>query len=170
MWIHRDINLPAPDFVLRSLCLVRYGHLHFLLLGPRAIGFYYQAAITSGKSWASLPGAQLRNLSEDSLHPSQPSDFSPGNLREGLWGWAPSFLFYTKSTGGEMSCLKVKTPVRKWIMVPNVLRSQGKDLEWWSQWTQDRKDPNELSELVIYLLAGRWTEASPHLPLDHGEV
>ena len=69
-----------------------------------------------------------RNLSEYSVHPSQPSDFSPGNLREGLCGSAPSLLFYTNSTGGEISSLKVQTAACKWIMVPNILRSQGKDL------------------------------------------
>ena len=87
MWDHRNINLPATASILRGPCLVRWGHLHFLLLGHRVVGFYYQTGISSGKSRGSLPGAQLRNLSEDSEHTSQPLDFSPGNLRDGLWGW-----------------------------------------------------------------------------------
>ena len=148
-WDHRDVNLPATASILRRPCLGRWDHLHFLLWGHRVIGFYYQTGISSGERGGSLPGAQLRNLSEDAEHASQPLDFSPGNLRDGLWGWTSALLFYTKSRGGEMYSLKVQPPISKWRIVPSVLRIQGKDHEWWSQWTQGRKDPTELSALGI---------------------
>ena len=148
-WDHRDINLPATASILRGPCLVRWGHLHFLLLEHRVVGFYYQTGISSGESRVSLPGAHLRNLSEESERTSEPLDFSPGNLRDGLWGWTSASLLYSKSRGGEMSSLKVQPSVRKWRIVPSILRSQGKGHEWWPQWTQDRKYPTELSALGI---------------------
>ena len=153
MWDHRDINLPVTATVLRRL-FGKVRSSYFLLLGHRVIGFYYHTGIKSGESGASLPGAQLRNLSEYSMHLSQPLDFSPENLREGLSGWASTSLLYSKCRGGEMSSLKVQPPVSKWRMVPDVLRSQGKDLEWWSQWTWDGKNPTELSALGIPLEGG----------------
>lgn len=37
VWDHKDFSLPATAFILGRPRLVRYGHLHFLLLGHRVV-------------------------------------------------------------------------------------------------------------------------------------
>lgn len=49
VWDHKDFNLPATAFILGRPRLVRYGHLHFLLLGHRLVGSYYHIGIIQAK-------------------------------------------------------------------------------------------------------------------------